>query len=105
MTTQRASVFEQEEGIDVSGFAPKERVKEIARQGGFSSRGPIESAKTSEARREPRRYRTGRNVQLNLKVRPEDVDAFYALADRTGLVLGEVFEKAIAALARELADQ
>jgi hypothetical protein len=43
-------------------------------------------------------------VQLNLKVRQEALDAFYALADRTGLVLGEVFERAVEALTRELSE-
>jgi hypothetical protein len=41
-------------------------------------------------------------VQLNLKVRQEAVDAFYRLADAQGWVLGEAFERAVAALEREL---
>jgi hypothetical protein len=54
-------------------------------------------------RREARRYRTGRNVQLNLKVRQEAADTFYALADSQHWVLGEAFEHAVEALKRELA--
>ena len=42
---------------------------------------------------------------MNLKVRTEDIESFYALADRMGLVLGEVFERAVAALERELGQQ
>jgi hypothetical protein len=57
---------------------------------------------TEPERREPRRYRTGRNIQLNLKVRREAVDAFYRLADEQGWVLGEAFERAVAALERDL---
>ncbi len=53
-------------------------------------------------RREQRRYRTGRNQQLNLKVTAQDAEAFYAIADARGWVLGETFARAIAALAREL---
>lgn len=108
MTGTRASVFE-DEGLDVSGFAPREKVREVAQQRGFVSRDPAPAPAPPAApsppppRREPRRHRTGRNVQLNLKVRTEDVEAFYALADEMGLVLGEVFERAVAALSRELA--
>ncbi len=48
--------------------------------------------------REPRRHRTGRNIQLNIKARAETIERFYAIADRHGWVLGETFERAIAAL-------
>jgi len=112
MTQDRASIFGADEPLDVSGFAPKpaapaEQVRGVAEQAGFRSRDPAPlttpSGAASEAgRRAPRRYRTGRNVQLNLKVRQEAADAFYALADAEGLVLGEAFERAIAALEREL---
>lgn len=49
----------------------------------------------------PRRRRTGRTAQLNLKVRPETIEAFYALADRQGWGLGEAFEHALRALEAE----
>ena len=120
----RAGLFEDE--LDVSGFAPKspvraEQVKTVAEEAGFRSRGPVppvpalvraeRPAKASpttppeerrEERREQRRYRTGRNQQLNLKVRAQDAEAFYAIADAEGWVLGDVFARAVAALAREL---
>lgn len=112
MSTPRAGVFED----DLSDFAPKprtptaarpEEVKALAQGTAFRSRDPQAAASATPApslRREPRRYRTGRNVQLNLKVRQEAADAFYGLADQTGLVLGEVFEQAVEALARELSE-
>jgi hypothetical protein len=50
--------------------------------------------------REPRRYRTGRNAQFNIKARADTIERFYALADRNGWVLGETFERAVAALER-----
>ena len=98
MAGQRAPVFA--ENIDVSDFSPKpagegvqrEQVRAVAEPAAFRSREPV------SLRREPRRHRTGRNVQLNLKVRQEDADAFYALADEHGWVLGEAFQKAIEAL-------
>ena len=122
MSDKRAGLFEDE--LDVSGFAPKpparaEQVKAVAEEAGFRSRGPAPArtgrpaknrappAQTApepqqEERREQRRYRTGRNQQLNLKVRAQDAEAFYAIADALGWVLGDVFARAVAALAREL---
>jgi len=103
MTGRRASVFNED--LDISDFKPalsgggvqREQVKAIAEPASFRSRDPEPA---SASRREPRRHRTGRNVQLNLKVRQEDADAFYALADERGWVLGETFQKAVEALKR-----
>ena len=98
-------MFEGED-LDVSDFAPKpaqdgvrqEQVRAVAEPASFRSR----EAPPAAARREPRRHRTGRNVQLNLKVRQEDADAFYALADEKGWVLGEAFQMAIQALKEQI---
>lgn len=49
----------------------------------------------------PRRRRTGRNAQINLKARPETIEAFTAIADRQGWGLGETLEKAVDLLRRE----
>ncbi len=97
---KRAGLFEDEP--DLSDFRPKqsappEQVKALAEEAGFRSREPLALPK-----REQRRYRTGRNQQLNLKVRAQDAEAFYAIADAQGWVLGEVFAQAVAALVREL---
>ena len=115
--SSRAGLFEDD--LDISGFAPKpparaEQVKAVAEQAGFRSREPLPAgpakpapvdASSPDARREQRRYRTGRNQQLNLKVRPQDATTFYAIADAEGWVLGDVFARAIAALERELQQQ
>ena len=106
MARNRAPVFEQPD-LDVSDFAPKpategvglEQVRAVAEPASFRSR---ESAPLPP-RREPRRHRTGRNVQLNLKVRQADADAFYALADEKGWVLGEAFQLAVQALKEKAA--
>ncbi len=99
MSTRRAGVFED----DLSDFAPKprasaaarpEEVKALAEGTAFRSRDPQAVAPATP----------GRNVQLNLKVRQEAADAFYLLADQTGLVLGAVFEQAVEALARQLSE-
>lgn len=114
MSGKRAGLFE--DGPDLSDFRPKpparpEQVKALAEEAGFRSREPQDrpagglpapATTVPEARREQRRYRTGRNQQLNLKVRAQDAEAFYAIADAQGWVLGEAFARAIAALAREL---
>jgi hypothetical protein len=109
----RASIFEEEPDIDVSGFAPKsapdpksphpEQIREVSEKAKFRSREPKTIPKKQvAAKREQRRYRTGRNVQFNLKASQETVDGFYAIADRQGWVLGEMLEHALAALEREL---
>jgi hypothetical protein len=117
MSTERASVFDEGPDIDVSGFTPRkiakpaaeaEQVKVISETANFVSREPAtlkpgpaaRQAQREPITREPRRHRTGRNIQLNIKARAETVERFYAIADRYGWVLGETFERAIAALER-----
>jgi hypothetical protein len=113
MTAKRAGVFDQEDELDVSGFAPKapdrpadkpEEVRAVSEAAQFQSREPRrDAAPVASAKREPRRYRTGRNMQLNIKARTDAIEAFYAIADQQGWVLGETFEHAIDALKRSLA--
>ena len=56
-------------------------------------------------RHQPRRHRTGRTMQFNARTRPETVEAFYAIADSQGWLVGETVEHALAALQRELANK
>ncbi|WP_027132512.1 hypothetical protein [Geminicoccus roseus] len=109
MNGERASIFGDDD-FDVSDFqprlpdrpaAPPEEVRAVSEAASFRSREPKDVAQLP-ARREQRRYRTGRNAQLNIKVRPETLEAFYALVDQHGWVQGEAFERALAALEREL---
>ncbi len=110
MMSERASIFEGGADFDVSEFAPKqarpktqtppEAVRAIAESSDFRSREPTPKKKSSERAR--RRYTTGRNVQLNVKVRSETLDRFYALADGQGWVLGETLERAVSALEKQL---
>jgi hypothetical protein len=110
MSKPRASIFSDDD-LDVSDFVPRtgpdrsapmaEQVKIVAEEARFHSREPA-SPPTPLAKRTPRRYRTGRNVQFNLKASQETVDAFYAISDSNGWVLGETLEHALAALRREL---
>jgi hypothetical protein len=109
MTTgTRASVFDTDEELDISGFEPKpagksamqsDLVKAVSEAAHFRSRDPKQAPEQQNIiKREPRRYRTGRNTQLNIKARAEAIEEFYAIADQQGWVLGEAFEHAIDAL-------
>ena len=112
MTKPRASIFDEAEELNISTFAPKtapdadapapEKVRAVSEAANFPSREPRSAKPSGSPKHSPRRYRTGRNVQLNLKASQETVDAFYAVADKNGWVLGETFERAVQALEREL---
>ncbi|MEL6203443.1 MAG: stability/partitioning determinant [Pseudomonadota bacterium] len=72
-----------------------EETKAAADAAGFKSREPAQPK--PEKKRQQRRHTTGRNVQFNMKARQEDIDAFYAIADANGWVLGEALQHTIAA--------
>lgn len=110
MSRDRASIFDDTD-IDLSGFEPnpgrkvipRDNIKSVAEASGFVSRereAPSENPHPENA--VDRRRRTGRNEQLNLKVTKEAKASFYDIADKYGLVLGDVFERAVQALSREL---
>jgi hypothetical protein len=117
MSKPRASIFGGDDTatIDIAGFAPKaevdrkappaEQVKAISQAANFNSREPVAApakAPAKPAKRAPRQYRTGRNVQLSIKALSETVNAFYDITDKQGWVLGYTLERAIEALQREL---
>ena len=93
---------------DLGDFTPKsqpkpvepEQIEKIAKDMGFPSRQvaappPVASGQPHPARR---RYTTGRNQQLNIKVTAETVARFYRLADQKGVPLGELLDQALIAL-------
>ena len=104
---ERASVFDASPDFDVAGFvpqkpkasAPQEKVRQVSESASFKSREPVER---KAARREPRRYRTGRNTQFNIKADPDVIEEFYRIADAQGWVLGETLERAVKALENEI---
>jgi len=122
MSKSRVSVFGggDDDGdiatLDVTGFAPKaqvdqlappaEKVRVVSQAAKFPSREPTaakQESKPKATKREPRRYRTGRNVQVSIKALAESVDRFYAITDANpGWVLGYTFQRAVEALEREL---
>ena len=103
---ERAGLFEED--LDLSQFTPqkpakaeqppREAVRAVAEGAQFHSREPGNPAK----QRQQRRYRTGRNVQMNTKVTTITRDGFYEISDRYNWVLGETLERALQALRREL---
>ena len=118
-TNARASIFDGDDDFDLSEFTPrpktakpradKDALREVAEKKGFVSREPSAPKPAPKAEKvvapppapEPmpqRRYRTGRNRQLNLKVTDDVMRRFYALADSQDLILGEAFEQAVTAL-------
>jgi hypothetical protein len=112
MGNERASIFGDDQDLDLGDFKPKqpepptvkrEDVRTVSEGANFRSREPQPPAPASmPQKREPRRYRTGRNQQLNIKARAEAIEAFYQITNQQGWVLGETFERAIEALSREL---
>ena len=122
------SLDDDEADLDLSRFQPKtgpdkdalpaEQVRAIAEASNFPSREPkprraaavpvaepvpVVAPADAAPRRQPRRHRTGRTMQLNARTTPETVSAFYAIADAQGWLVGETIEHALAALQRELA--
>ena len=97
------------EGLkEVPAFAPKpkpeikvarEAVDRLAEDNNFPSRQAARSPK--EPKRKKRVYTTGRNVQFNLKAKPETLARFNRLADEAGMSLVALFERAVDALERE----
>lgn len=106
---------------DLNDFAPapkgkatkkvqKEVVDQVAAENGFPSRQPVKTAKVvkaapspaatapAPAAKEQRRYRTGRNQQINLKATGETIEHLYRLADEMNVPLGEVLARALVAL-------
>lgn len=75
-------------------------VEAMANQHGFVSRQatplivPVDRSK--------RRFKTGRNVQINIKGEQETKDELYQVADIIDQPLGETLKRALAALRREL---
>jgi len=81
---------------------PKNEIEKAAEQAGFTSREGGSSTQEVKAPITQRRYRTGRNEQLSLKVRNEDKSSFIDLCDEKEWVQGYGFQRMLEALQREL---
>jgi hypothetical protein len=119
MPATRPSIFSDDPEIDISGFAPKsapeeesvpdETVRRVSEEGGFPSRPP------RPQRPLPKRLpaKSGRTVLLNARITPRAHDRFHEIIESERLryergelmhrvTLGELVERALAALEREL---
>ena len=124
MSPSRPSIF-ADDNLDLSRFAPKtgpapdrvssDTVRRVAAEGGFPSRTPtpptVDSQSTIPARR-PLSPKTGRTVLLNARITQRAHDRFHKIVEAERLryeageishrvTLGEVVERALAALERE----
>ncbi|WP_425102250.1 hypothetical protein [Tropicibacter sp. S64] len=114
------------DGFDPADWTPKakpkpepearEKARELAEATGFRSREPARPAQTPKPKtkpagqgtrtpaaekKPPRRRRTGRNAQFNIKTTPETIEAFCAIADARGWGLGETLEHAVLLLQKD----
>jgi hypothetical protein len=113
--SKRASIFGDVAELDLGGFAPKpaaesnapppQKVREVSEAANFRSREPVPAKPQLKPKRKPRVYRTGRNVQFNVKASQETIDAFYAISEAKGWVYGYALQRAVEALQRELTSQ
>jgi hypothetical protein len=104
MAGSPASIFDNADE-DNTPHVPRpdpDQLRALSEAASFHSR---ESGVSSDPapRRKPWRYRTGRNVQFNARAKQSTVDDFHAIAERLDRPIGEVLERALAALKRELA--
>jgi hypothetical protein len=122
MSGTRPSIFASDDNIDLSGFEPKkepekpvpaETVRRVSEEGGFPSRAPKPRAQPVPPPKRPVTAKTGRTVLLNARVTQRAHDRFHEIIERERLryeagelthrvTLGEIVERALAALEREM---
>jgi len=91
----RSGLDDMGDDMDLSGFEAKSKP---ATPPPIQAPTPLQAQRTA---RVPRTYRTGRSETIAVKTTPEAAATFYTLADRLHLKVGETFERAVEALARE----
>lgn len=111
MSTSRANPFADVENLPAFGTKPKaatatpreqtERIEQIAETANFPSRQPARTPVT-RAPGKQRRYKTGRNQQINIKATPQVIERLYKMADAKRVPLGELLEQALNALEKSV---
>jgi hypothetical protein len=115
----RPDIFAQpddEEDLDLSAFRPKaapeaqgppvDLVRQVTEAARFPSRQAPAAPPAPPAREphKPRLWRTGRTAMFAAKITPEAHAGFYRIADAHNMKIGEVVERALAALQREMGE-
>jgi hypothetical protein len=121
MSGSRPSILFGGGDVDLTGFTPKtgpapapiapETVRRIAHESGFSSRAPVHTPAPVE-----RPAKTGRTVLLNARITQRAHDRFHKIVEAEQAryyageithrpTLGEIVERALQALERELEGQ
>ena len=125
MSGSRPSIFSGDDDLDLSRFKPKtelekaavseEAVRQIAEEGGFPSRAPKpRAAVRPQLPKRPILAKSGRTELLNARITKRAHDEFHDIVEAERLryeagesmhrvTLGEVVERALAALKREMA--
>ena len=122
MSGTRPSIFGDENDLDLSRFQPKgspeapqvpaDTVLRVSEEGGFPSRAQRPHTDLPPPKR-PLTAKTGRTVLLNARVTQRAHDRFHEIIERERLryeagelthrvTLGEIVERALAALEREM---
>lgn len=94
------SQFEPKASVERKPGQADDEIEKIATEHGFLSRQPAQA--TIPETRSQRRFKTGRNIQINIKGDQSTKDELYRLADKIDQPLGETLKRALAALDREL---
>lgn len=85
-------------GIEKSIEDEKASIDRIAEDNNFPSRQATRKEENTSIIKQQRRYRTGRNQQLNIKATEQTIKKFYRLADKDNVPLGELLDRALNAL-------
>jgi hypothetical protein len=123
MSGTRPSIFGNEDDLDLSRFEPKrepetpevppETVRRVSEEGGFPSRAQKWLTPAAQPSKRLTTPKTGRTVLLNARVTQRAHDRFHEIIERERLryeagelthrvTLGEIVERALAALEREM---
>jgi hypothetical protein len=94
--------FEPKPGTDRKHKPEPEAIEKLANEHGFTSRPTAPARTVAPVERSKRRFKTGRNVQINIKGEQDTKDELYRIADDIDQPLGETLKRALAALQREL---
>ncbi len=105
-TTERANPFADVGSLPTFEPKPKtskpvakEQIEQIAEANNFPSRqAQLTRAPATSPRKQQRRYKTGRNQQINVKATAQVIERFYKLADAKKVPLGELLRQALDAL-------